>query len=45
MMSIADTATGAEPHLPSGGVKGHGNGTRASGREALEAWPTRPATL
>lgn len=44
-MTIADTATGAEVHRPFGGVKDHGNGTRASGREVLEAWPTRTATL
>jgi len=38
MTSINNTTNGAEAHLPFGGVKGSGNGTRESGIWVLEAY-------
>ncbi len=38
MSSINNTTNGAEAHLPFGGVKGSGNGTRESGIWVLEAY-------
>ena len=38
MTSINNSTTGAEAHLPFGGVKGSGNGTRESGIWVLEAY-------
>ncbi|MBX7214531.1 MAG: aldehyde dehydrogenase family protein [Thermoflexales bacterium] len=38
MTSINNSTTGAEAHLPFGGVKGSGNGTRESGIWVLESY-------
>ena len=38
MTGINDSTTGAEAHLPFGGVKGSGNGTRESGIWVIEAY-------
>ncbi|HZJ10110.1 MAG TPA: aldehyde dehydrogenase family protein [Trueperaceae bacterium] len=38
MSSINNTTVGAEAHMPFGGVKGSGNGTRESGIWVLEAY-------
>lgn len=38
MTSINNTTNGAEAHMPFGGVKGSGNGTRESGVWVLEAY-------
>jgi acyl-CoA reductase-like NAD-dependent aldehyde dehydrogenase len=38
MTSINNSTTGAEAHLPFGGVKGSGNGTRESGIWVIEAY-------
>jgi len=38
MTGINNTTTGAEAHLPFGGVKGSGNGTRESGIWVIEAY-------
>jgi aldehyde dehydrogenase (NAD+) len=38
MTSINNTTNGAEAHMPFGGVKGSGNGTRESGIWVLEAY-------
>jgi aldehyde dehydrogenase (NAD+) len=38
MSSINNSTTGAEAHLPFGGVKGSGNGTRESGIWVLESY-------
>ena len=38
MTSINNTTNGAEAHLPFGGVKGSGNGTRESGIWVLESY-------
>ena len=38
MTSINNSTTGAEAHLPFGGVKNSGNGTRESGIWVLEAY-------
>jgi alpha-ketoglutaric semialdehyde dehydrogenase len=38
MSSINNTTVGAEAHLPFGGIKGSGNGTRESGIWVLEAY-------
>ena len=38
MTGINNSTTGAEAHLPFGGVKGSGNGTRESGIWVLEAY-------
>ncbi|MDZ7704709.1 MAG: aldehyde dehydrogenase family protein [Trueperaceae bacterium] len=38
MSSINNTTSGAEAHMPFGGVKGSGNGTRESGIWVLEAY-------
>ena len=38
MTGINNSTTGAEAHLPFGGVKDSGNGTRESGIWVLEAY-------
>jgi aldehyde dehydrogenase (NAD+) len=38
MSSINNSTTGAEAHLPFGGTKGSGNGTRESGIWVLDAY-------
>jgi aldehyde dehydrogenase (NAD+) len=38
MTGINNSTTGAEAHLPFGGVKGSGNGTRESGIWVIEAY-------
>jgi aldehyde dehydrogenase (NAD+) len=38
MTSINNSTSGAEAHLPFGGVKGSGNGTRESGIWVIEAY-------
>lgn len=38
MSSINNSTTGAEAHLPFGGIKGSGNGTRESGIWVIEAY-------
>jgi len=38
MTSINNSTTGAEAHLPFGGVKGSGNGTRESGIWVIESY-------
>jgi acyl-CoA reductase-like NAD-dependent aldehyde dehydrogenase len=38
MTSINNSTTGAEAHMPFGGVKGSGNGTRESGIWVLESY-------
>lgn len=38
MTSINNTTNGAEAHMPFGGIKGSGNGTRESGIWVLESY-------
>lgn len=38
MTSINNSTTGAEAHLPFGGIKGSGNGTRESGIWVIESY-------
>jgi hypothetical protein len=38
MTSINNSTTGAEAHLPFGGTKGSGNGTRESGIWVIDAY-------
>jgi aldehyde dehydrogenase (NAD+) len=38
MSSINNTTVGAEAHMPFGGVKGSGNGTRESGIWVIESY-------